>query len=137
MQILIKNKFHWLIKNGKGKFQRIPAPKFYDGQIVKTSPEHFSQSDFIMLIDPYYNKERGWTYGNRYISQDQTKGGSSFSWKEEDFLPLDNPIDILYAERIYLSDKLIKINGEKRVLENKLEKIEYSLRLTEDIINNK
>ena len=127
------------IRNNKGKYQSVPPPKFFDGEIVTTSDKHFSHHKVIILIDPKWNtNQQGWVYGNEYcdVSKDGTAinsgGGFSFSWNECDFEHLSNPHHKLLAEKYYREEKLSRLKREVEKIEGELLKIGYSIGLLAD-----
>lgn len=110
------------IRDEKGKFLSVPASLFQNEEIVKTSSKHYSQKSFTMVLEPTWTKTRGWVYGERYISRNRIDSGGSGWWNNADlYEQLDNPTDILIAEKLQL---------EKRKKEQELSIIQINHKLS-------
>jgi len=102
--------------------KEIPLAKFFNGQVVTTNSNHFSQHEVIILIDPRYNGDE-WYYGNKYCKYENGRivvgGGMSYAWKEKDFSEITDPVirvacDIFYKEneRVHILSKLKENESE-------------------------
>lgn len=126
-EFLYERNDSYFIRNEKGEIEKIPKNKFYHGQIVKTTDKHFSQKTFTSVVEPNYTEQRGWIYGEGYLSRNDGRGGFGY-WNEEDlFEEITSPGDILYAERIYLMNEIRECKNNLKNAEDKLEKIEFAL----------
>jgi hypothetical protein len=122
-----------IIIDDKGNKRAVEPPPFEHEQIVKTSPKHYSQKSFIMVLKPSWTKTRGWVYGERYISRDGSSGGTGW-WNNADMYELlPDPIDILIAKKLKLEEK--KCNSEKAIknFNSELRHINYALKIINPI----
>ena len=128
-QILFENKNGTCcIRLKNGKFKRVTLPEFKHKQIVRTSPKHFSQTDFTMVLEPSWTEKRGWVYGERYIDRDSTSGGSGY-WQEEDkYEFLENPLDILIAKRLSLKDEKKSHESWIKIIDSELQHLNYAIK---------
>ena len=115
----------------KGRFTKAPKPKFSVGQIVTTSPKHYSQHDVIMMNMVSWTESRGWVYGQSYCHVEKGKiikqGGSCF-WSNEDlFLEITDPATMLMAEVYYREKELHEMSLRKKRLENELLSLNFTL----------
>lgn len=128
--ILYKNKDGTVcIRDEKGKFLSVPSPPFYNEQIVKTSPKHYSQNSFTMVLEPTWTETRGWVYGERYINRKNLQSGGTGWWNNADlYEPLDNPTDILIAERHQLERRKQEQERSIKQINIKLAHIKFALK---------
>jgi hypothetical protein len=123
-----------IIRNKKGRFIDVPAPKFFDGQIVTTTSNYFSPKEITMVVSPHYS-DLGWVYGEHYCGTSGGKitepSGWGFSFEEKYFEPLTNPKHILMAEVFYRESEKKSIERRLAVLESELKNINYALKLLE------
>lgn len=117
------------IRDDKGKFRSVSSPPFQHEQIVKTSPKHYSQSSFTMVLEPTWTETRGWVYGERYISRNNLNSGGSGFWNNADFYELlDNPTDILLAEEYQLKKRKQEQERSIKQINMKLSHITFALK---------
>lgn len=125
-----KNESDWILRLANGRFKKVPAPKFFHGQVVTTTPKHFSQSRMIILIEPSWTKTQGWVYGNEYcgvrVGKIKAGGGYSFSWEEEDFCPIDDYETRLMEQIFYKERELAKLASRKKQIEGELTKLQFT-----------
>jgi hypothetical protein len=124
------NKEYIIIRNKKGKFQKVQKNKFEDGEIVSTSSKHYSYHSLSILAQPNYAENRGWVYVENYIDI-QGNGGGSGCWHEEKlYKKIDNPILKLYAKRIQLKKDIQELKLKIKEKEDSLKMIEHSLNVS-------
>jgi len=129
-KFLYEEKGFYFIRDIEGKIQKIEKNKFEHNQIVKSSSKHYSQKSFTRVQEPTYNKVRGWVYVENYIGYNQNSGGCGM-WNSEDlYEPLSDPMDILFAEKLRLSERIYELKTELKEKEDKLSKIIYSLSIS-------
>lgn len=116
-----------LFLNSDGDVCKIPKNKFHHGEIVKTNENHYTKDNFVMLVEPTYNKIRGWIYGKRFINRQGSYGGYSYWAEESHFTKIDDARDILFAKRIKIKTKINDLETEIDNLKSELGKIEYGL----------
>lgn len=118
----------YLVYNKKTKEESIiPKPKFAHGQFVKTSGKHYSKKDFTRVISPSYTDNRGWVYGESYCDIYGNPGGAGYWIEEANFEPLNDPLLLLYAERLKHIETIKNHQNIVRQREEFLNKIQFSL----------
>lgn len=111
-------------------------PKFFDGEIVKTSPKHYSQKRFTMLRSPTWTENRGWVYEEifvEFIPETGKFSGSGSSFWNDEFLyePITLPTEKMLVEKFYRLDKILKLEKQIQDLKDEVVSIDFSIRLCE------
>ena len=119
------------IKHRDGKIGWVNPPRFRDGQFVKTTKKHYSQKTFAHVSDPVWNDKRGWIYVENFISRDGQKGGHCYRNDEDFFEEIQDPRDILIAEKLYRIMEMEKLQRRLKVITTELSRIEFSLSLVQ------
>lgn len=120
----------YFIRGEDGRIKKIPKNKFRHGQFVSTIPTYFSPKDFTRLVNPSYIEGKGWFYGENYVDRQGNGGGCGYSFKEESFVEITDPTDILLAERINLRKESEEIESRLKEITQSLVKINYALSIS-------
>ena len=128
-QIFFRSDTTCCVRLKNGRFKKVALPKFYHRQFVRTSPKHYSQKSFTMVLQPTWTETRRWVYGERYIDRQGIGGGTGF-WSNEDlYEPLSNPIDILIAKKLSMQDEKKEHELKIKTINKEIEHIDYALKL--------
>ena len=132
MEILYSNGDSLIIRNNKGKMQKIPKNKFEKGEIVMKGDKHYSKDGIVRLLDPTWTDTRGWIYGENYIDLHGSGGGCRYSTNEDCLKKIDIPAVRLYAKRINLNTEIANLEKLLKDKKIELEKVEYGLSISVD-----
>ena len=109
------------------EIKKVTPPLFSDGEVVSTSSKHFSQKKITRLLSPVYTENRGWAYVENYINEKGEGGGYGSSFEESLFKKIDDLETRLLAKKVELNIEIKQLNGDLRVINNELSKVEYAL----------
>ena len=113
-------------RDKKGRF--IPnKAAFRDGEVVTTTPKHFSPKDITIVSNPSYTENRGWVYTENYVDLQNCRGGCGSSFEENLYRKITNPTLRLFAARIKLKTDIATYERKLRNDLETLKKIEYAL----------
>ena len=126
----------YYIRDEKGKIKKIPLNKFSHNQIVTTTEKHFSKESFTRLQYPVYTDNRGWVYTENYIDRHGSGGGCGSSFNEDLYTEITDPLDILFAERLYGMLKIQELKRDLKMQEGKLSKVVFAMDIVYPEWNN-
>jgi hypothetical protein len=120
------------IRDDRGRFMDKLKARFFDGQIVTTTPKHYSQNETIMVVKPTFSNIRGWIYGNNFCHYDRkekkiiVQGGSSFWNEEELFTKITDPEIKLAVEIFYREQEIKELLKRIDALNEELTRLKYT-----------
>jgi hypothetical protein len=119
------------MRDNNGKFAT--KPKFFVGQVVKTSDKHYSKSEVIILDSRNYVKGKGWYYGEEYCHLKDgniiAAGGYCSGNKEDFYEEIEDPTIKIAIEKFYRQKEKEKIEERLKILNSEISKIEYTQKL--------
>ncbi len=128
--ILLEKNNSLLIRNKKGKYQKIPKNKFFDGEFVQTTKDYFSPKELTSLTSPIWSDMRGWVYTETYCKVDgdyiSIRGGCGSFFDENNFLPLENETLKIMAEICYRKEEKYKIEMRLKTIDRELDHLKFT-----------
>jgi hypothetical protein len=131
--IINKGKRSMLIRNSNGRFQRIPNPLFFDGEVVISSEKHHTPNRVTIVTEPVWTDKRGWVYTETYCKVRNNKisieGGCGRWFDEDNYLKLSNPLHLVIAEIHYREKEKSKLEYWVKKIDSELDKLTFTLNL--------
>lgn len=128
IKIITEGKYSWAIRGEKGRFQRIPVPKFHQGQLILDKKDN----DVVQVESRSWTKERGWVYSINYtkVYSDHInqEGGSSCWWDENKFTLITDYLLKLKAEIFYRKEKKRQLEWQTKQIGEELSKLQYTFK---------